>query len=174
MASAGQPFNAPFIEFSIGDPYASLGSVAYEGVAFTPPGLLGVDIPPSFIISQADGPTFDLHTYLRLAAPGAGMAAWVATVSVATVEHHIQNIETGAWVPVAGAAFVSVMLPLGTGPTGFTGAPPWGVLRWIHFQAFGVLVPAVGTYRMLTHVHGGGGMAAALAAFHERYFMVTP
>lgn len=170
--SRGQPWMPNAIEFSLGDPFAAPGTDAYEGMIINP---VAPDVPPSFVFSLAMSPTFDLTVFLRLSATAAHMASYnPIIVGFCQVQFRFQNVDTGVFLPPVPAGPIAVIVPPpGGAPAGATPAFVGGFLRWYSAAAIATPTPAVGTYRLLTHVAGVGPFAASVNIYHETYFTVT-
>jgi hypothetical protein len=167
--SRGQPYTSPGLRFSIGDPAANPGSPAWTGVTVNAG---GGDVSPPTVISTAATVNFTLTTLLRGGSDiGPGWFA-AAMASPATVQHTLVNIATGAALPaVAGGGVAAAAAPTGAS------APAAGeVVNWFSDTTAAIPTPALGTYRVLTEVHGSPPFFnQSLAAFHEdTIIMVTP
>jgi hypothetical protein len=170
--SIGQPWIPGAQELSIGDPFAGVGTDAHKGVVLTP---AGIDVPPSFVISLATSATYDLTTFVRLAAAPANMLALNPIVTgFAAVSYHFQNVDTGVFLAPLAAGPVAVIEPPGPPPAGASPVFGGGLRRWYSFAALAIPTPAAGTYRLLTHLSAGAPFEAVVSVYHETYFTVTP
>jgi hypothetical protein len=163
QAERGQPFTGvPGLRFSIGDVFATAGTVAAQGVLVAEPPL---DVPPSNIVQAGDPVT--LTTLLRAAALG----PWLdPAVTSAVLNHHITNVDTGAIVGVFPGGPIVPTPP----PAGDSGPQPGEVVSW-----FSATSPQItlgpDTYRILTHVHGTGPYAQFFGGFIDNtYVHVLP
>jgi hypothetical protein len=158
----GQPFTAaPGLRFSVGDPFATSGTVAYEGVVVGAPPF---DVPPPNIVPP--GIPVRLTIHLRDADRLGGV--WLnPAIASAFVNYHITNVETNTLVGTfPGGPIVATAPPPGASP------PLAGeVVQWYSSTSPPINLPAGATYRALAHVHGTGIYANVFGAYHDSTYV---
>lgn len=127
--SPGQPYLAsPGLRFSIGDPDATAGTDAFNGVIF-----LEAGVPISAVVDPAD--PFDIKVYYKTALGGAD---YILPATFST-DFHIHEVDSGA--PVAGSPFAGD--PLDTSPAAVpAGASPAAGIDEVNWASSTVTIPA--------------------------------
>jgi hypothetical protein len=169
----GQPFTAaPGLRFSIGDPFADEGTVAFQGVVVGAPPF---DAPPPNIVPV--GTPITLTIFLRDADALGGVFLDPA-ITTAFVNYHITNVENNTFVGTfGGGAIVGPLPAAGIAIPAGASAPAVGeVVQWYAAVSPPIALPAPGaTYRALAHVHGTGPFITAFGGFHDHtYFDTRP
>jgi len=140
----GQPDVPGFLQFNV------------DSVVAASPG-----IPPSVIFSA--GTSFTLTTTVSLAGP----AKAILSGETLPVFHHLQNLQTGATLTIAGGTITlpDPIPPVPDPATASATSPPTPAPP---------IPPGFGsaTFRVLTHVHPvSPGIATVVAAFHDGTFI---
>ena len=138
----GQPDLPGVLEFK-------LPSVTATAAGLPPSTIVTAGTPITLITTVEIGGSPFLTPILAAAINGTGIS----------VTHHLQNLETGAMLAVAGGS-----LP----PSGIGTAPGSNVA--ITSPPVVLTIPAgfaAGTYRALTHIHANVPLQGTIAAFHD-------
>jgi hypothetical protein len=145
------------MRFSIGDVFATDGTVASQGVLVGEPPL---DVAPTNIVQEGDAIT--LTTQIKTAANG----PWLQVAldgGLCRVNHHITNVDDNTVVGTFPGGTLAPIAP----PAGDSGPQPGeAVYQWYEATS-GPINLNRDTYRILTHVHADAPYGQHLGAFQD-------